>query len=475
MAASPSPDPASPVRLALMRIWAVIGLAVIALGVLQVLGVLSSAVLFLSVGCIFAFIASPLVNWLQRHRVPRALAAIAALVLVAVGVALVFSLILPVAVSQIIDLLRDSPTYIAQLSTWFTDFEHRFAAVRSISEHVDLAALVSSLQDAFNQIVNELLVAVRNGIVPLVNNVASTLFTVFLGFVLAYWLACDYPKINDEICRALGDEKAGDYRLMMAVVGQSVGGYLRSMILSAIVRSALSFAGFWLAGHPYAGVMALLSGVLSFIPVVGPALSAAIATVTGLFASGTVAFWTLVAAVVSQNITDNVIAPKINESTMSVHPVLSLTALMIGSALGGAMGMVIAIPLAAVAKSLFIFYYEGRTGRQIVSYDGAIFKGTPYRDAAGAPVPAYDALGNDRFVIESELVRAADVPSATAAPKPAAGAAEANPWELVMKRILAGDPDAAAAGDEGPAAGEGAPSARADAADGPEAGGENPR
>lgn len=456
MTAPAPPDNASPVRIALMRIWAVIGLAVIALGALQVLGVLSSAVLFLAVGCIFAFVASPLVNWLQRHRVPRALAALMALILVSVGVALVFSLILPVAVSQIVDLLRDSPAYIAQLSTWFTDFEHRFAAVRSLSEHIDLAALVSSLQDAFNQIVNELLVAVRNGIVPLVNNVASTLFTVFLGFVLAYWLACDYPKINEEICRALGDEKAADYRLMMAVVGQSVGGYLRSMVLSAIVRSALSFVGFWLAGHPYAGVMALLSGVLSFIPVVGPALSAAIATVTGLFASGTVAFWTLAAAVLAQNVTDNVIAPKINESTMSVHPVLSLTALMIGSALGGAMGMVIAIPLAAVAKSLFIFYYEGRTGRQIVSYDGAIFKGTPYRDAAGAPVPAFDALGNDRFMIESELVRAADVPSATAAPKPETGGPAENPWERVMRRLLSGGADGEGAARAADRAGGGA-------------------
>ncbi|MBE6469968.1 MAG: AI-2E family transporter [Coriobacteriaceae bacterium] len=441
MARTPSHDTSAPLRTALMRIWAVIGLAIIAIGVLQVLGALSSAVLFLAVGCIFAFIASPIVNWLQRRRVPRPLAAMAALIAVAVGVVLVFSLILPVAIGQVVDLLRDSPVYISRLSVWFADFEHRFALVRNLSEHVDLASLISSLQGTFNQVVNELLLAVRNGIVPLVNNVASTLFTVFFGFVLAYWLACDYPKLNDEICRALGDDKATDYRLMMAVVGQSVGGYLRSMIISAIVRSTLAFAGFWLAGHPYAGVMAMFSGVLSFVPVVGPAFSAFIATVTGLFSSPSVALWTLVAAMVAQNVTDNVIAPKINESTMSIHPVLSLTALMIGSSLAGALGMMIAIPLAAVAKSLFIFYYEGRTGRQIVSYDGAIFKGTPYQDEAGDPVPAYDALGNDRFIIDSELIRAVDVPSAKAAPKPASSADDlsANPWERVMKRMLAGE------------------------------------
>lgn len=441
MASTPQhKDTAAPMRLVLMRIWAIIGLAIIGLGALQLLGILSSAVLFLAVGSILAFVSSPLVNLLVRRRVPRALASMISLVAVLVVVALVFILCVPIVMGQLVDLLSDIPSQVSQLGTWFSEIQQRFDAVRNLSEYVDIASLISSLQDSFNQIARELLVGIRDGIVPLVNNVASTLFTIFLGLVLAYWLTCDYPKINEEICRALGEEKASDYRLMLAVVSQSVGGYLRSMLLSAAVRAILSYIGFLLAGHPYAGAMALLSGVLSFIPVVGPALSAALATVTGAFFGVAVGFWTLVAAVVSQNITDNIIAPKITESTMSVHPALSLTALMIGSALGGTMGMVIAIPLAAMAKSLFIFYYEGRTGRQIVSYDGAIFKGTPYRDASGSPVPAYDALGNDRFVIESELVTEDDVPSATAAPKPQQ---EENPWDRVMKLLAREDEEGA--------------------------------
>ena len=103
----------------------------------------------------------------------------------------------------------------------------------------------------------------------------------------------------------------------------------------------------------------------------------------------------MVMAMLSQNITDNVIAPKINQSTMQVHPVLSLTALVVGSTFGGAIGMTVALPLVAVIKSLFIFYFETRTGEQIVSYEGALFRGAPFRDAQGRPVPAFDALGDD--------------------------------------------------------------------------------
>ena len=72
--------------------------------------------------------------------------------------------------------------------------------------------------------------------------------------------------------------------------------------------------------------MGVLSGVLNIIPVVGPSISAIIASLIALFYSPMMAVWTMVMAMLSQNVTDNVIAPKINQSTMQVHPVLSLTA-----------------------------------------------------------------------------------------------------------------------------------------------------
>mgnify|MGYP000161035467 FL=1 len=181
-------------------------------------------------------------------------------------------------------------------------------------------------------------------------------------------------------------------------------------------------------GHPYAGAMGVLSGVLNIIPVVGPSISAALASLIALVYSPIMALWTMVMAMLSQNITDNVIAPKINQSTMQVHPVLSLTALVVGSTFGGAAGMIVALPLVAVIKSLFIFYFETRTGEQIVSYEGALFRGAPFRDAQGNPVPAFDALGDDSFVADSQIIDESSVPEAEAMPKPELE----NPWAKLI-------------------------------------------
>ena len=105
---------------------------------------------------------------------------------------------------------------------------------------------------------------------------------------------------------------------------------------------------------------------------------------------------------VAQNVTDNVVSPKVMQSSVQIHPAMNLAALVVGSTLMGAIGMVVAIPLCAALKGLFVFYFEKSTGRALVAYNGAIFQGTPFRDDDGEPVPAFDALGDDSFVQESE-------------------------------------------------------------------------
>lgn len=415
-------------RITFFNIWIVIGAIIIASVALSLIGSLSSVLLFLSVGCLSAFVASPIVNWLERHRVPRGAGALIGLIVVMVGLILLIALVIPMVTGQLIDLLRDAPSKFSALGAWVVRMESEYAVVEHLNDIVQLDSIFTAAQDIVNQALSGLLAAVRDGIVPMVNNIASTVFIVFLGFVLAFWLACDYPRINEEICRVLPEGKADDYRLMVAVVSRSVGGYLRSTVINSVIQGFLAFVGFTIVGHPYAGAMGVLSGVLNIIPVVGPSISAALASLIALVYSPIMALWTMVMAMLSQNITDNVIAPKINQSTMQVHPVLSLTALVVGSTFGGAAGMIVALPLVAVVKSLFIFYFETRTGEQIVSYEGALFRGAPFCDAQGNPVPAFDALGDDSFVADSQIIDESSVPEAEAMPKPELE----NPWAKLI-------------------------------------------
>lgn len=411
-------------RIMTLRIWSVLGLLIIGAMLLNVVGVLAPVVEFLAVGSLIAFVESPIVNALERRGIPRSLGALAGLLIVIAVVALLFTLLLPMFIEQIVDVLNQMPRYFSAFSLQIQDLMESVRSLTSSDMFGGVDDVLLSLQRNATAFVTDLATDLGRGVMPALGGVANTLFTVFLGLVLAYWLACDYPKIHGEIGYALGEGKEDDYRFIVAILSRSVGGYMRSMIITSAINGVMVFVGLMIAGHPYAGLMGITTATFHLIPVIGPWFSAAIAIIIAVFYSPALAIWTLAIVVVAQNITDNVLSPKVMQSTVQVHPAMSLAAIVIGSALMGPVGMVIAIPLCAALKGLFIFYFEKSTKRQLVGYDGAIFRGTPYRDENGDPVPAFDALGDDTFVSDSELIPDDVVPDATALPKPELD----NPW-----------------------------------------------
>ncbi len=65
--------------------------------------------------------------------------------------------------------------------------------------------------------VSQIAAELGRGVFPLITNTASQLFVIFLGLVLAYWLACDYPRMHHEVCTIIGQEKETSYRFMVAI------------------------------------------------------------------------------------------------------------------------------------------------------------------------------------------------------------------------------------------------------------------
>lgn len=414
----------SDARTAAFRVWTVVGLIIIGIALLNVFGVLAPVIEFLAVGSLIAFVASPIVNSLEHRGVSRGIGSLIGLVFVLAVIACIVMVIVPIFTEQVMEILTRLPGQLRMLGDLVSQIAHDFKALSQGTWASDIDTMLSSLADAASRFVTQLAGDVGKGMFPFISQFASQIFVVFLALVLAYWLARDYPVIHREIGTIAGEDRETSYRFMIAILSSSVGGYMRGMIITSFVGGLLAFIGFVVIGHPYAALMGVVTGLFHLIPVIGPWFSSVIACLLAFFTAPMLALWTLIVTVVAQNVTDNIVSPKVMQSAVQVHPAMSLTALVVGSSLMGALGMVVAIPLCAALKGLFVFYFEKETKRQLVTYDGAIFKGTPFRNDQGEPVPAFDALGDDRFVVDSELIDTDSVPEATALPKPELD----NPW-----------------------------------------------
>lgn len=397
-----------------VRAWAIIGCAIVFVLVVRALGMLGQTFTLLLTGIIVGFICSPITNFLEDRGVGRAAGAFVALVVVLAVLAGTLLVLVPPFSEQMIRLLRRVPYYMGQMRT----ASDELYAVMGSSVDSGVQDTISNLISSIGSLSSSAMGKITQGIIPNIVGTVETFFMFFLGLVLAYWFARDYPKIIREFAKIAGPEHQDDLTLLLAVMSRSMGGYMRGIVITSAVGGLLSFIGFLIIGHPFAGLMGITVGLLHFVPVIGPWCAAGFAMLVALFTSPMLALESLIVSVIAQNVTDNFISPVVMRSAVRVHPVLSLVAIVIGSSLGGIVGMAIAIPLSAAIKGVFIYYFETRTGRQLVSYDGALFRGTPYQTYDGEAVPAYDALDDDHFFDATRLVQVDEAPEASVADRP---------------------------------------------------------
>lgn len=384
--------------------WTIVGAALVFMLAVRGLSVVGQAVELLLVGTIVGFACSPLTNWLEDRRVPRGAAALLSLVVVLAAIVALVALFVGPFLRELTVLLRNVPSYFTQLQDALETFWATFGSSSGTNVQNAVNAVVNVLVDAGTQVASDLARQLSTGLMASLTDFAGHLVTIFLAMILAYWFALDYPRIMRELAVIAGPEYDDELVLSLAVLSRSVGGYMRGTLITSAANGVMVAAGLALVGHPYAGLLGIATFVLHFIPVVGPMLSSVSAVLLGLFVSPVTAFWTLVITVVAQNVTDNVLSPLVMRSAVKIHPALSLVGIVAGGAVGGAVGMVLAVPLTAAIKGLFVYFFESRTGRQLVSERGAFFGGTPFRDAAGRPRPTFDALDDDTFIARSRLL-----------------------------------------------------------------------
>jgi predicted PurR-regulated permease PerM len=123
-------------------------------------------------------------------------------------------------------------------------------------------------------------------------------------------------------------------------------------IVLMIIMGFTVWGGMALLGVPYAFFIGALAGVFELVPFLGPILAGAVAVISALGTSSTLAIYTLVFFVIAQQFESNLLVPLLSRHTIGIHPVIAIVALLIGAEVGGILGIVISIPAAAVFQEI---------------------------------------------------------------------------------------------------------------------------
>lgn len=373
-----------------LKIWSFIGALILVFVAAYALEKISIALQILVISFVISFLVSPFVSFLEKKGVNRGLGTLFAYIIAMIVLGLLLALVLPVLVTQIKDLLASIPLSVYEMQNYFENLYSKYGEylantqVRTYADRV--FAIVSSKAWAFAN-------SSASGLISFGGSLASMIAMIGMSLVVAFWLTMDFPKFRKEALAIVGPDRAQDFEIMAAVFARAMGGYIKGLVITSACTGCIAGLGFFFLGVPYAGLLGIATAILNVIPFVGPWIGGAIAAVVSMFVSPTTALLSVVVTIVAQQITDTLISPKVMQSAVAVHPALVILGLTAAGAVGGVVGMIFVVPLLAALKGVFIYYFEKRAERQLVSMEGALFRGQPFNDAEGKPIPALDATG----------------------------------------------------------------------------------
>ncbi|MET0835772.1 MAG: AI-2E family transporter, partial [Thermoleophilaceae bacterium] len=139
-----------------------------------------------------------------------------------------------------------------------------------------------------------------------------------------------------------------------AAAWNAASGYIRGIALVALIDSTVITLGMLVIGTPHAGTLALLSFVTLFIPILGAWVSGTIIVLVTLGAEGTGAAVAMAAIIlIAQQLDSMFVTPLVYQKTVSLHPIVTLTAVIVGSQLLGIVGAFLAVPMVAVGWAVY--------------------------------------------------------------------------------------------------------------------------
>lgn len=393
-------DKTDKARRRFLNVWTIVGAIALTWVVVQLLNILSVPVAIVIWTTIIVFVLRGTVNKLEEIGINRTVGTAIGYVIMFAVLALVAFLLFSPGVgmnTQFANLIENVPVYVQGISDWANDMYARYAYML---EDESVRAFVSDVQASAMDWAGDFAKNSASGAIAFGTGLANAFMAIGFALVVAFWILMQLPQLGRECKRLVGDAHAEDLEMLHITFTRVMGGYIKGTLLQCAIIGVACGILFAVLGIPNSMALGGITGILNIIPIIGPWLGGGLAAIVGIFVSPLVAVIAILGTIVIQQFVYTFISPKIMSDSVDIHPALTLIALMAGSALGGAMGglpgslvgMLASIPAVAVAKSVFVYYFEKRTGRRLVSKDGVFFLGTPSSSEDGdAPNPIADA------------------------------------------------------------------------------------
>jgi len=339
--------------------WAqMVGIPLVVLVTLYLARAVGHALFVFLMATLLSLLLNPLVEGLRRLRVPRALGA--TLVYLSFAAALVIVLIIAVP-----PLMRQARELVDRAPQWADEANRQAAALQTYLERRHIAVDLQALGDRSIEWLQSQGLKSAGTVLNVGFGIVGGLATFLMVLIISFYMLVDGRRITGYLARVLPGSDADMHEYLRGmqvsftrfVKGQSL--LALSVGLAAGVGVWIlgwDVVGIWPEGSQYALLFGVWAGITEVIPYVGPWLGALPPVLLALFHSPATALWVAFIFWLVQLLENHILVPNIMGTTVGVHPLAVIFALLAGAEVGGILGMLAVLPMLAMLKHTVDFY-----------------------------------------------------------------------------------------------------------------------
>jgi predicted PurR-regulated permease PerM len=323
---------------------------------------LRSVLLPFIVGLILAYLLLPVVIFFE-NRLPRKgrwmrFKRVSIIVLIYLFVSGIIVLIGYLTIPSIINSVRSLitslpqliPTVIQKIQDTTLSFQQRIPPEISQQVNSYLSNLVGTIGQALQSVLLRG-IAIIPGSIGLVLGFAS--LPLFL-----FYLIMDAEKLTDGFYSPMPRWLAEHTRKIVSIIQGVLGKYIRAQLLIGVIVGIVDFVWLTILGIPFAPALALLSGLMELVPVMGPWIGAIVGVMVTLATNPDKIIWVIALYIVVQLLEGNLLSPRVQGSIMHIHPVIILVLIILGAYFAGIWGIILIIPVTATLVPLYKYLLQ---------------------------------------------------------------------------------------------------------------------
>jgi predicted PurR-regulated permease PerM len=321
----------------------ILGWLALAIAIVWGLGKIIEPIVLFGFSALLAYLVFPLVRFFERH-MPRTLAILISLLVLLAVMGCVIYFVVVAAIEQL-GLLTGAIQKVIQ-------HPEKYPPVHDLENQLGKLGLSSNeIHISSQQILNYLQNAIGS-VIPILSSILVVIISLFLIATFAVYFMIDGQRVVNWCRRKTPLKYRGFVNMFLDELDHSVGGFVRGQVLLAAIMAVIIGIGAFIIGVPYVFLLALIVFVFEFVPQIGPYISGAIGFVFALTNGWQTALIYAIFVIVMQVVLDGqILAPRILGHSVGLHPIVSIFALLVGTALFGLLGAFFACPAAGILQS----------------------------------------------------------------------------------------------------------------------------